>query len=72
MKCLQNTTTQEIRRVSEDRALELTQKGWAFAPKNAWKSAPGTSWVKNSTLDNPMSDRKKHRLAMKNSSGRRT
>ena len=69
MKCVQNQATKEIRRVSEDRAIELTQKGWAFVSKEAWKKGEGTSWVKNTTPANPMSESKKHRISKKNARG---
>ena len=63
MKCVQNITTKEVRRVSEDRALELFAKGtWKFVPKSMWKEDPHTTWMKNNVPDNPMSDSKTYRL----------
>ena len=52
MKCVKNASN-EVRRVSEDRAKELVTKGWAYVPKSEWKAAPDTSWVKNVTPPNP-------------------
>lgn len=40
MKCIQNTKTQEIKRV-EDKAAEdiiLAENNWIYIPKSIWKS----------------------------------
>lgn len=36
MKCLKNDKN-EVKRVSEEHALELLGKGWKFCPKSEWK-----------------------------------
>ena len=66
MKCVQNSTTNEVKRVAEERAAELVQKGWKFVPKSAWKESEGTSWTKNATEANPMKDSKVRRQEMRN------
>ena len=39
MKCLKNISTLEIKRVSEERAIELVAGGaWLFACKKEWKA----------------------------------
>ena len=39
MKCVKNLSTNEIKRVSDDRAVELVSMGkWNFAPKKEWKA----------------------------------
>lgn len=37
MKCIFNHITNEIKRVSEERADELVAKGWTFCSKKRWK-----------------------------------
>ena len=48
MKCVRNNQTGEVKRVSDERAKELTKKDWVFIPKTEWKADPETTWVKNS------------------------
>ena len=66
MKCVQNTLTKEIKRVSNERAEELVGKGWNFVPKSQWKGAPGTSHIA-ATLANPTKDYKLRRKEKKRS-----
>lgn len=67
MKCLQNSTTSEVRRVSEGRVADLIEKGWQFVPKLVWKNSNETSWRKNAEKPTPMNPNKKRRLEQKNS-----
>jgi hypothetical protein len=71
MKCVKSTTN-EIRRIPDDRAAELITKGWAYAPKSAWKGSEGTTWVKASVEANPMSASKVRRKELKETSGRKS
>jgi hypothetical protein len=41
MKCIKNKTTGEIRRVADDVAYSLENKGWGYIPKSEWKLAMG-------------------------------
>lgn len=39
MKCVQNTKTKEVRRVSDKEADQLVdQGGWAYITKSVWRS----------------------------------
>lgn len=64
MKCV--TNNKEVRRVSEDRALELVGNGWKFCSKKIWKESPNTTWVRNINIPNPMSENKKRSKALRN------
>lgn len=64
MKCVQDLSG-VVKRVSEDRAVELAQAGWAFVPKMVWKNSDKSGWTKNATPPNPMSESKKRRIEMK-------
>jgi hypothetical protein len=61
MKCVKSNLDNEVRRVSEDRAINLVNKGWKFVPKSEWKSQPNTTWTKSSTPPNPTSPEKLRR-----------
>ena len=65
MKCVRNTTTFEVRRVSEDRANELVKQGWLFCPKSLWKELPNTTWVQAVNPPNPMSQAKVRRKELR-------
>jgi hypothetical protein len=65
MKCVRNTNTNEVRRVSEDRAIELTKQGWNFCPKSLWKELPNTTWVQAVNPPNPMSQAKVRRKELR-------
>ena len=65
MKCMKNTKTNEVKRVSDARAKELAPKGWVFVPKSEWKTSEGTSWRKNAEKANPMKDSKKRSREMR-------
>ena len=65
MKCMKNTNTNEVKRVSDARAAEIASKGWGFVPKSEWKNSEGTSWRKNSEKVNPMKDSKKRTREMR-------
>jgi hypothetical protein len=65
MKCVHNTNTNEVRRVSEDRAIELTKQGWNFCPKSLWKEFPNTTWVQAVNPPNPMSQAKVRRKELR-------
>ena len=40
MKCVKNLSTQEIKRVSDERAADLVaNKGWSFTSKKEWKTS---------------------------------
>jgi hypothetical protein len=59
MKCICNTKTNEVTRVSNERAEEAIKKGgFVFVQKIEWKNAIGTSWNKNNVPANPMSNKK--------------
>ena len=58
MKCVQSDLTKEIKRVSDERALELSVRGWSFVPKSEWKADPKTYWAKSTQTNNPMSKKK--------------
>ena len=46
MKCLKNSNTAEIKRVSDERATEMVATGnWAFIPKKEWKAIRPTAVV---------------------------
>jgi len=66
MKCVQNITTNEVKRVADERASELTQKGWKFVSKLVWKESEGTSWAPNASPANPTSPSKVRRQEMRN------
>ena len=66
MKCMKENTTLEIKRVSDERALELSGKGWSFVPKSEWKACANTTWVKSTVPANPMSDKKTYSDTRKN------
>ena len=62
MKCIKNNLSGEVKRLSDDRAKVLVEKGMAvYVPKSAWKAAPDTSWKKGTDPENPMKDSKKRR-----------
>jgi hypothetical protein len=37
-KCVRNLTTGDVRRVTNAEADQLTQDGWNFVPKSAWRA----------------------------------
>ena len=65
MKCIKNIITGEVKRVSDDRAMESLTKSWFFVPKSEWKQSANTTWRKNADVDQPMSQSKKRRQEMK-------
>ena len=64
MKCVISSTN-EVKRVPNDRAEELVQKGWSYTNKQAWKEAEGTSWTKASQPANPENPNKVRRKEMR-------
>lgn len=39
MKCIKNTRTSKIKRVSDEEAQKLTKQNWKYVPKKEWKEA---------------------------------
>jgi hypothetical protein len=59
MKCIRNIKTNEVTRVSNERAEEAIKKGgFVFVQKIEWKQSIGTTWNKNNVPANPMSNKK--------------
>lgn len=70
MKCMQAPKNWAndvvIVRISNEKAIELSQKGWKFIPKSEWKSHPNTTWAKAVNPPNPMSEKKRFRQEKRN------
>jgi len=49
MKCLKNTKTGNIIRVSDTQANQMTGNQWKYVPKTEWKGSPKEETVSEST-----------------------
>ena len=64
MKCIQ-LSNNEVKRVSNQRAAEMTKKGAKYCTKAIWKAAPDTTWQKANVPANPTGEHKLHQQEMR-------